>query len=87
MEVSTGCVCFLASFSSLLFMMRLALVVSCCRDSAAVLPRRCFVDALPIGGVRKSNAGWCFHRFHHSLSRTPLGRRWMVVRGARTRCR
>ncbi|KAG2560072.1 hypothetical protein PVAP13_8KG027351 [Panicum virgatum] len=47
-----------------------------------------FVDALLVDGGKKSNAGWCFHSFHHSSSRfPPLGWRWMVVRGARMCCR
>ena len=31
----------------------------------------CFVDALFVDGVSKSNVGCCFHHFHHSPSRFP----------------
>ncbi|KAG2654328.1 hypothetical protein PVAP13_1NG487419 [Panicum virgatum] len=66
-----------------------ALVGGCCRGSASILPWcLCFVDALLVDGGKKSNAGWCFHSFHHSSSRfPPLGWHWMVVRGARMYCR
>nr|TKW12726.1 hypothetical protein SEVIR_5G054550v2 [Setaria viridis] len=82
-------VCMFVPSSSLLFRLRLALVVGWCCGSASVLFRHlCSVDALLVGGASKSNAGWCFHRFRHSSSRIPpLGWRWMVVRGARRSCR
>ena len=49
-----------------------ALVVGRCCDLASVLLWcLCFVDALFVDGVSKSNVGCCFHHFHHSPSRFP----------------
>ncbi|KAG2587329.1 hypothetical protein PVAP13_5NG134681 [Panicum virgatum] len=66
--------------------MSFTLIVGCSRGSVCPLLALLLCGCSPCwwwAGGRKSNAGWCIHRFCLSPSRIPpLGWRWMAECGA-----